>query len=153
VRRMTDTTEHVESIKLRAYASLCSAQPPIFKLSFFCSCTSITPHSSNQLFAQPPSLYHNMPAKKRCQLQGDQPCNSAVLRIVGHCPHCRSDFCANVCLFRLAVSAIDILTLFQHRLPEHHMCTNMEDCRQQAFNKNKAKLESERTVASKMAMT
>jgi len=28
----------------------------------------------------------------------------------------------------------------------------MEDCRQQAFNKNKEKLESERTVASKMAM-
>ncbi|KAF9792763.1 hypothetical protein BJ322DRAFT_74508 [Thelephora terrestris] len=76
-----------------------------------------------------------MPAKKRCQFQGDQKCTSAVLRIVGHCPHCSADFCGN------------------HRLPEHHSCAHMEDCRQQAFNKNKAKLESERTVASKMAMT
>ena len=39
----------------------------------------------------------------------------------------------------------------QHRMPEHHECQNLESCRQQAFEKNKAKLESERTVASKMA--
>lgn len=38
----------------------------------------------------------------------------------------------------------------QHRLPEHHNCTHLEDCRQQAFERNKSKLESERTVASKM---
>jgi len=37
-------------------------------------------------------------------------------------------------------------------MPEHHNCQNLESCRQQAFEKNKAKLESERTVASKMAM-
>ncbi|KAH8106743.1 hypothetical protein BXZ70DRAFT_914904 [Cristinia sonorae] len=75
-----------------------------------------------------------MPAKKRCQLQGETRCNSAVLRLVGQCPHCRAEFCA------------------QHRMPEHHSCQNLESCRQQAFEKNKAKLESERTVASKMAM-
>ncbi|ETW85759.1 hypothetical protein HETIRDRAFT_470918 [Heterobasidion irregulare TC 32-1] len=74
-----------------------------------------------------------MPAKKRCQFQGEQACNQAALRIVGQCPHCRVDFCGT------------------HRLPEHHACNNLEDCRQQAFNRNKAKLESERTVASKMA--
>ncbi len=39
----------------------------------------------------------------------------------------------------------------QHRMPEHHECQNLESCKQQAFEKNKAKLESERTVASKMA--
>ena len=77
-----------------------------------------------------------MPAKKRCQFteEGSQ-CNSAILRMVGQCPHCRSEFCAS------------------HRLPEHHSCTNLESCKQQAFEKNKAKLESERTVAPKMAMT
>ncbi|KDQ60718.1 hypothetical protein JAAARDRAFT_31692 [Jaapia argillacea MUCL 33604] len=74
-----------------------------------------------------------MPAKKRCQFTGEERCNSAALRIVGSCPHCRSDFCGS------------------HRLPEYHNCTNLQDCRQQAFDRNKAKLESERTVASKMA--
>ncbi|EMD38442.1 hypothetical protein CERSUDRAFT_82695 [Gelatoporia subvermispora B] len=75
-----------------------------------------------------------MPAKKRCQLQAEPRCNSAVLRLVGQCPHCRAEFCS------------------AHRMPEHHNCQNLESCRQQAFEKNKAKLESERTVASKMAM-
>lgn len=42
--------------------------------------------------------------------------------------------------------------LLQHRMPEHHNCQNLASCRQQAFDKNKAKLESERTVASKMGM-
>ncbi|KAF8902031.1 hypothetical protein CPB84DRAFT_887882 [Gymnopilus junonius] len=76
-----------------------------------------------------------MPAKKRCQsgVGTDSQCTSAALRIVGECPHCRSQFCG------------------AHRLPEHHDCSNLEDCRQQAFERNKTKLESERTVASKMA--
>ncbi|KAI0692390.1 nuclear protein [Cytidiella melzeri] len=75
-----------------------------------------------------------MPAKKRCQFESEVRCNSAALRIVGQCPHCRADFCGT------------------HRMPEHHNCQNLASCRQQAFEKNKAKLESERTVASKMAM-
>ncbi|QRV86059.1 AN1-type zinc finger protein 1 [Ceratobasidium sp. AG-Ba] len=72
-----------------------------------------------------------MPGKKRCQHEDG--CNSAVLRIVGQCPHCTSQFCGT------------------HRLPEHHKCTKMSECKQQAFEKNKARLEQERTVASKMA--
>ncbi|KAF7978148.1 hypothetical protein HWV62_17478 [Athelia sp. TMB] len=75
-----------------------------------------------------------MPAKKRCQFHAETQCNSAVVRIVGQCPHCRAEFCG------------------VHRLPEHHACNNLEDCRQQAFDRNKAKLESERTVASKMGV-
>ncbi|KAL0573276.1 hypothetical protein V5O48_008683 [Marasmius crinis-equi] len=76
-----------------------------------------------------------MAAKKRCQFQIDtsEQCNSAALRIVGQCPHCRAQFCGD------------------HRLPEHHSCNKLEDCRQQAFDRNKAKLESERTVANKLA--
>lgn len=43
-----------------------------------------------------------MPAKKRCQLQAETRCNSAVLRLVGQCPHCRAEFCGAVSLtFRL----------------------------------------------------
>lgn len=39
-----------------------------------------------------------MPAKKRCQSQigTDAQCNSAALRIVGECPHCRAQFCGAV---------------------------------------------------------
>ncbi|KAJ6547454.1 hypothetical protein B0H19DRAFT_953991 [Mycena capillaripes] len=76
-----------------------------------------------------------MPAKKRCQFQVDteDQCNSAALRIVGQCALCRAQFCGD------------------HRMPEHHSCNALEDCKQQAFNRNKTKLEAERTVASKMA--
>ncbi|KAL9715053.1 hypothetical protein Ac2012v2_001712 [Leucoagaricus gongylophorus] len=62
----------------------------------------------------------------------DALCTSSALRVAGDCPHCRAAFCS------------------VHRLPEHHNCTHLEDCRQQAFERNKSKLESERTVASKM---
>ncbi|KAI0082748.1 hypothetical protein K474DRAFT_1633060 [Panus rudis PR-1116 ss-1] len=75
-------------------------------------------------------------AKKRCQFQAssEDRCKEAVLRLVGQCPHCRQEYCGT------------------HRMPEHHACTNLESCRQQAFDKNKAKLEAERTTTSKMAM-
>jgi len=77
-----------------------------------------------------------MPGKKRCQFKdGESQCRSAVLRVVGECPHCKIQHCGN------------------HRLPEHHACNNLEDCRQQAFERNKAKLESEMTVASKLTAT
>ena len=95
-----------------------------------------------------------MPAKKRCEFQSSETrCNQAVLRIVGQCPHCRLQFCGEVRLLPI-VSPLLWLTVaapLQHRMPEHHECQNLESCRQQAFEKNKAKLESERTVASKMA--
>ncbi|KAJ7063193.1 hypothetical protein C8F01DRAFT_1131895 [Mycena amicta] len=78
-----------------------------------------------------------MPAKKRCQFQanidGSQQCHAAALRIVGECAMCRGKFCGD------------------HRMPEHHSCNNLEDCRQQAFNRNKERLEGERTVGAKLA--
>ncbi|KAJ7582905.1 hypothetical protein C8J56DRAFT_235677 [Mycena floridula] len=76
-----------------------------------------------------------MPAKKRCQhlVDTESQCNSAALRIVGQCPHCRAQFCA------------------EHRMPEHHGCSNLEDCRKRAYDQNKEKLEKERTIASRMS--
>ncbi|KAK0483517.1 hypothetical protein IW261DRAFT_957527 [Armillaria novae-zelandiae] len=92
--------------------------------------THTIPHRRLPLF-----LFSPAHTKKRCQFQINtaSQCNSAALRLVGECPHCLAQFCG------------------AHRLPEHHSCNNLEDCRQQAFLKNKEKLESERTVASKMA--
>ncbi len=60
--------------------------------------------------------------------------------------------CVVLALFHCIVDLTSVSTpLIQHRMPEHHECQNLESCRQQAFEKNKAKLESERTVAPKMA--
>lgn len=74
--------------------------------------------------------------KKRCQHAknsvNEPQCSQAALRLVGDCPHCTLQFCS------------------RHRLPEDHACLNMTSCREAAFAKNKAKLESERTVGSKM---
>jgi len=94
----------------------------------------------------------SMAAKKRCQFQSETQCNSAVVRIVGQCPHCRAEFCGAVSTFWHLSIMNWLLMPPQHRLPEHHACNNLEDCRQQAFDRNKAKLESERTVASKMGV-
>ncbi|KAI7936150.1 hypothetical protein MJO29_015453 [Puccinia striiformis f. sp. tritici] len=74
--------------------------------------------------------------KKRCQHAknsvSESQCSQPALRLVGDCPHCTLPFCS------------------RHRLPEDHACLNMSSCREAAFAKNKAKLESERTVVSKM---
>ncbi|KNZ61660.1 hypothetical protein VP01_1373g8 [Puccinia sorghi] len=74
--------------------------------------------------------------KKRCQHAKnsltESQCSQPALRLVGDCPHCTLPFCS------------------RHRLPEDHACLNMSSCREAAFAKNKAKLESERTVVSKM---
>ncbi|KAF7779083.1 hypothetical protein Agabi119p4_3428 [Agaricus bisporus var. burnettii] len=118
-----------------AYASL----QPLFNQDLSSSSpttTSPTPtHFSFFFLLHRLSRRSIMPAKKRCQFQINtaSQCSSAALRIVGECPHCRAQFCSS------------------HRLPEHHNCSKLEDCRQQAFDRNKNKLESERTVASKMA--
>jgi len=58
-------------------------------------------------------------------------CQKPVL-IIGDCKFCKLKFCVN------------------HRLPESHVCSNMKSCREQSFNKLKAKLESEKCVSSKV---
>jgi len=52
--------------------------------------------------------------------------------IIGDCKFCSLKFCA------------------QHRLPETHDCSNIKDCRQQSFEKNKEKLLKEKCVATKV---
>jgi len=67
--------------------------------------------------------------KSKCSF-GD--CVRRPVLIVGNCKFCTKDFCA------------------QHRLPETHACPNMKDCRQQSFDRNKAKLMKEKCVAAKV---
>ncbi|KAG9016362.1 hypothetical protein FRB90_003112 [Tulasnella sp. 427] len=74
-----------------------------------------------------------MAKKQRCQFKSEETtCNSAAIRIVGDCPHCEAHFCG------------------QHRLPEQHACQNLESCKAAAFERNREKLEGERTVSSKL---
>jgi len=66
------------------------------------------------------------PKKIRC---GFKDCRDAAQRIVGDCGFCSGHFCG------------------KHRMLESHSCPGLEDCKQQDKERNKEKLESERTVA------
>lgn len=76
--------------------------------------------------------------KKRCQHGAGQAkedgttaqCRDAAVRLVGECPHCKLQFCA------------------QHRLPESHRCAMQDKVRHAAFEANKNRLEQERTAAT-----
>lgn len=68
------------------------------------------------------------PKKIRC---GFKDCRDAAQRIVGDCGFCAGSFCG------------------KHRMLESHSCPGLEDCKQQDKERNKEKLESERTVAIK----
>lgn len=73
--------------------------------------------------------------KKRCgfYLNATDRCSQAAVRIVGDCNLCKASFCST------------------HRLSEDHKCPNLASCKQAAFQQNKSKLESERTVGDKLA--
>jgi predicted nucleic acid binding AN1-type Zn finger protein len=68
------------------------------------------------------------PKKIRC---GFKDCRDAAQRIVGDCGFCSGHFCG------------------KHRMLESHNCTGLEDCKQQDKERNREKLESERTYAIK----
>eukprot|EP00999_Lentomonas_sp_LEN2_P003093 NODE_945_length_1103_cov_81.334016_g901_i0.p2 GENE.NODE_945_length_1103_cov_81.334016_g901_i0~~NODE_945_length_1103_cov_81.334016_g901_i0.p2 ORF type:complete len:150 (-),score=32.19 NODE_945_length_1103_cov_81.334016_g901_i0:199-648(-) len=67
--------------------------------------------------------------KSKCMF-GD--CTDRVATIIGNCSYCKSSFCG------------------KHRLPEAHACTNLQTCRQAAFDRNSVKLMNEKTVATKI---
>ncbi|KAI9278433.1 ubiquitin-related domain-containing protein [Phascolomyces articulosus] len=69
------------------------------------------------------------PKKKRCAVDH---CSGKVVKVVGLCRYCQSQFCS------------------RHRLPEDHACVNLVSCRQVAHERNSIKLLSERCVASKV---
>lgn len=66
------------------------------------------------------------PKKIRCTFKD---CKDPAQRIVGDCGFCTGHFCG------------------KHRMLESHVCPGLEDCKQQDKERNKEKLESERTVA------
>ncbi|KJX93118.1 AN1-type zinc finger protein/ubiquitin-like protein [Zymoseptoria brevis] len=68
------------------------------------------------------------PKKIRCNAKE---CKDAAQRIVGDCGFCKGHFCG------------------KHRMLESHNCAGLEDCKQEEKERNRAKLESERTVAIK----
>ncbi|KAF2768577.1 putative polyubiquitin [Teratosphaeria nubilosa] len=68
------------------------------------------------------------PKKPRC---GFKDCKDAAQRIVGDCGFCSGHFCG------------------KHRMLESHNCPGLEDCKKEEKDRNREKLESERTVAIK----
>jgi len=65
----------------------------------------------------------------KCSFTG---CTKRPALIVGDCRYCAKRHCT------------------QHRLPETHNCLNLQDCRQQSFDKNKEKLMREKCVGVKV---
>jgi len=80
--------------------------------------------AANQNSPKPPA-----PKKSKCAVED---CHQKPVLIIGDCKFCASKFCS------------------KHRLPEAHACSEMTACREQSFLKNKAKLEREKCVASKV---
>jgi ubiquitin len=68
--------------------------------------------------------------KKMCAMVE---CTSKVAVVVGDCRYCKKSFCSF------------------HRLPESHVCEELESCRKASFEKNESKLSKEKTVSSKLA--
>ena len=67
--------------------------------------------------------------KKRCAF-GE--CKQKVAPIIGTCSYCTHKFCA------------------LHRLPEAHVCADMQKCREQSFKKNENRLLEQKCVAAKV---
>jgi hypothetical protein len=95
------------------------------------------PTSTLSTYSIPPdSVIHmalplrgGMPPKKiRCNFKD---CRDAAQRIVGDCGFCNGKFCG------------------RHRLLEDHKCEGLEDCKKESHERNKERLEAERTVAIK----
>ncbi|KAM0788412.1 hypothetical protein ACM66B_001549 [Microbotryomycetes sp. NB124-2] len=72
--------------------------------------------------------------KKRCGcwITPTERCSQVSLRIVGDCSFCSTSFCG------------------RHRLPEDHACPNLQNCKQEALDRLKTKLDSEKTTAEKI---
>ncbi|KAF2459346.1 hypothetical protein BDY21DRAFT_281956 [Lineolata rhizophorae] len=68
------------------------------------------------------------PARKKIRCS-HKACRELAQRIVGDCGFCDGRFCA------------------RHRLLEDHACKGLEDCKKESHERNKERLEAERTVA------
>lgn len=69
------------------------------------------------------------PKKTICDFES---CTERAILIVGDCRYCSLKFCG------------------QHRLPEDHLCVNMEQCRSEKFKQNEDKVMREKCVARKI---
>ena len=70
--------------------------------------------------------------KKKGPRCGAVGCNGLAQRIVGECGFCGGTFCA------------------KHRLLESHSCEGLDDARKESKDRNREKLEGERTVSGRV---
>lgn len=59
-------------------------------------------------------------------------CNNPLSIIIGQCKWCNICYCS------------------QHRLPESHLCKNLRDCKDAAYDLNENKLFNQKTVCRKV---
>jgi ubiquitin len=90
------------------------------------------------------------PAKKstRCALDG---CSDKIAKIVGQCRYAfsaSSSFSSTFCLTVPRYCSTGFCS--KHRLPESHLCPNLEHCRQSAFQTNANKVLNGKCVANKV---
>lgn len=69
------------------------------------------------------------PKIRKCPIEG---CFDKVIKIVGDCKYCNSQFCS------------------LHRLPEQHFCSQIGDLKKASFERNSDKLIKEKCVADKI---
>ena len=67
--------------------------------------------------------------KSTCMREG---CTSRIIRIIGDCNYCSSKFCGD------------------HRLPEDHLCKNIQDVKKKAFSINETNVLNGRCVGQKL---
>lgn len=97
--------------------------------------------------------------KKRCNcfISVTERCSQAAIRIVGDCSFCEKAFCGRHRLPEGAFSLPSYCFLITSSLHTDndcpradHQCPNLQNCKNEAFLKNKNKLESEQTVGRKI---
>jgi hypothetical protein len=71
------------------------------------------------------------PHKKAFHCAVDE-CYERIVKIIGDCMFCGARFCS------------------RHRLPESHLCSNLNSCKQQSFEDNHSKLMKGKCVAGKL---
>lgn len=77
------------------------------------------------------NILASAPPKKAFHCAVDE-CYERIVKIIGDCMFCGARFCS------------------RHRLPESHLCSNLNSCKQQSFENNHSKVMKGKCVAGKV---
>jgi len=125
--------EENETIQnLKEKISKLEGQPPVKQQQLFYLEKLLEDSTTLSTYTFQPNLVLTLRVQSTANKCKHEGCTRRVAPIYGNCKFCSQNFCA------------------QYRLPETHSCSNLKDCRQQSFEKNKEKLMKEKCVAVKV---